>query len=137
MKKETILVAEDSHPNRQILVHLLKKLNYEVVEAKSGTDAKTALAALEADTEKELVCLITDIMMPGMDGLSLIKELRSHAKFEKLPVVVVTAVADKNNILAAKDLHVAGFIVKPVTFQRVLEKLREIFPKREFPKVAA
>jgi len=132
--KDCILIAEDSPPNRKILAHLLEKLGFAVVACEHGQEAWDKLQ--QANIER-LVAVISDIMMPNMDGLALLKNIRSEEKFKHLPVVLVTAVSEKDYIVQAKDLNVNGYILKPVTFQRVTTKLQELFPGRVFPKIAA
>jgi CheY-like chemotaxis protein len=131
---EAILVVEDSVTNRNILVHLLKKLGYAVVEASDGNEA---LKQLEAPPEgAQFVAILSDMMMPNRDGISLLKAVRELDPYKNIPFVIVTAVADKNYIIQAKALNVHGYILKPVTFQRVQNKLQELFPSKVFPKVA-
>lgn len=128
--KETILVAEDSPPNRNILVHLLKKLGYQVLE---GVDGKAAYELLEANKGTKVVAVLSDVMMPNMNGIDLLRKVRESAQFKDLPFVLITAVADKEYIIEAKGLAVNGYILKPVTFDRVLGKLKELFPNKKFP----
>lgn len=132
--KDCILIAEDSPPNRKILAHLLEKLGFNVVACEHGAEA---WEKMQDGKIERLVAVISDIMMPNMDGLALLKNIRSEEKFKNLPVVLVTAVSEKDYIVQAKDLNVNGYILKPVTFQRVTTKLRELFPNRTFPKIAA
>ncbi len=131
-KMDHILVAEDSAPNRTILVHLIKKLGFEVIECVNG---KTAWDALQAP-EVKIVAVLSDIMMPEMDGVELLKRCRADERYKEIPFVLVTAVSDKEHIVAAKTHGVQGYILKPVTFQRVTAKLQEIFTNRTFPKLA-
>jgi two-component system chemotaxis response regulator CheY len=131
--KETIVIAEDSAPNRKILMHLLVKLGYEVVAFENGGDAWKAIQEKKVEN---VVAIISDIMMPNMDGIQLLRNVRGHADLAKVPFVLVTAVSDKEYIVQAKDLNVNGYILKPVTFQRVTGKLQELFPTRNFPKLA-
>ena len=131
--KETIVIAEDSAPNRKILMHLLIKLGYDVVAFENGGDA---WKAIQEKKVKNVVAIISDIMMPNMDGIQLLRNVRGHADLGKVPFVLVTAVSDKEYIVQAKDLNVNGYILKPVTFQRVTGKLQELFPTRNFPKLA-
>lgn len=132
--KDTIVIAEDSPPNRKILSHLLEKLGFEVCPCENGQEAWDKLKGGEL---KNVVAVISDIMMPSMDGIGLLKKIRNDESFKKLPVVLVTAVLEKDYIVQAKELEVNGYILKPVTFQRVTTKLRELFPSREFPKIAS
>lgn len=133
--KDIIVVAEDSPPNRTILVHLLKKLGFAVIEC---ADGELAYKELEDAHNKKLpvVAVLSDIMMPKMDGVQLLKKVREHAAFKDLPFVLITAVAEKEYIVQAKSMNVNGYVLKPVTFQRVLSKLTELFPQKTFPKLA-
>lgn len=130
--KEYIVVAEDSPPNRNILVHLLKKLGYEVIE---GEDGASALQAMEDHSEANIVAVLSDIMMPNLSGLEFLKKVRESDRFKETPFVLITAVADKDYIIEAKSLSVNGYILKPVTFDRVSSKLKELFPDKKFPKI--
>ena len=130
--KEVIVVAEDSPPNRNILIHLLKKLDYAVIE---GEDGEAAYNAMEAHTGGPIVAVLSDIMMPNMNGIEFLKKVRDSEKYKDLPFVLITAVADKEYIIEAKSLAVNGYILKPVTFDRVSGKLKELFPNKKFPKL--
>lgn len=134
IKSETILLAEDSPPNRKILSHLLEKLGYKVIACENGQVAWDQLISGELIN---VVAVISDIMMPTMDGLQLLKNVRADERFKSLPFVLVTAVSDKDYIVQARANDVSGYILKPVTFQRVTIKLQELFPERIFPKLVA
>src|SRR6056297_1781706 len=123
--KELIIVAEDSPPNRKILVHLLEKLGYEVEGYENGAKA---IQALKDESKGNLVAILSDIMMPEMDGIEFLKEIRSNDSTKDLPFVLITAVSDKEYIVEAKAHQVNGYILKPVTFDRVTNKLKELFP---------
>lgn len=133
--KEKILIAEDSPPNRKILAHLLEKLGFEVVACEDGQEA---LNKLKEEEHKDVVAIISDIMMPNVDGIQLLQTVRnSEAPWKDIPFILVTALSDKDHIVKAKGLNVNGYILKPVTFQRVSSKLQEIFPDKQFPKLTA
>lgn len=130
---EVIVVAEDSDPNRKILVHLLTRLGYEVYACEDGEQAWESMEALK---NKKLAAVVSDIMMPVMDGIQLLQKIRSSDEYKDLPVLLVTAVSDKSYIMEASRLHVNGYILKPLTFQRVIEKMQELFPNKTFPQLA-
>lgn len=132
--RDTIIIAEDSPPNRKILAHLLEKLGFHVVACENGQEAWDKFNSGEFP---KVVAIISDIMMPSMDGISLLRKVRQESKVKDLPVVLVTAVSEKDYIVQAKELEVNGYILKPVTFQRVTAKLKELFPAKQFPKMAA
>lgn len=132
--KETILIAEDSAPNRKILAHLIEKLGFQVVACENG---KAAWDELNSGRCSKIVAVISDIMMPEMDGVTFLRTVRGDEKAKALPFILVTAVSDKDYIVQAKELNVNGYILKPVTFQRVTAKMQELFPGKTFPKLAA
>jgi CheY-like chemotaxis protein len=129
---ETIVLAEDSPPNRKILTHLLEKMGFRVLPFENGQEAFNALTSGDHDVK----LLISDIMMPTMDGLELLRQVRAHETHKDLPVILITAVSEKDYIERARALNVSGYILKPVTFQRVMEKMQAIFPAKIFPKIA-
>ncbi|NQZ00178.1 MAG: response regulator [Bdellovibrionales bacterium] len=133
--KEIILVAEDSPPNRKILIHLLQKLGYEVVGCENGEQAWEEAQKLRGN--EKFVAIISDIMMPVKDGIDLLRSVRGDDELKDLPVVLVTAVSDKEYILEAKSMNVNGYILKPVTFARVTAKLQELFPDKKINKIAS
>lgn len=130
---ETIVIAEDSSPNRKILAHLLTRLGYNVVATENG---EAALNALTSGEHKNIVLLISDIMMPVMDGLALLRQVRENPNLKTLPVLLITAVVEKEYFTRAKDMHVSGYLLKPITYERVSTKLGELFPGKTFPKLA-
>lgn len=127
---ETILIAEDSAPNRKILEHLLIKMGYQVLSCENGKVAWDALVNDEKPIEN-LVAILSDIMMPEMDGLELLRRSRGDARFRDIPFVLITAVSDREYIVEARNLNVDGYILKPVTYKRVSTKLNELFPNKQ------
>jgi len=132
--EEYVVVAEDSPPNRTILVLLLKKLGYKVLECEDGEIAWTMM---QKNKDKNIVAVISDMMMPNMDGMELLRRVRGTEGLEKLPFVFVTAISEKDYIYEAKNLKANGYILKPVTYSRVTQKLKELFPQKSFPNIAA
>ena len=132
--EEYIVVAEDSPPNRTVLVLLLRKFGFKVLETEDGD---LAWKALHENKDKNIVAVMSDLMMPNMDGLELLRRVRHDEALAHLPFVLVTAVSDKDYIQEAKNLRVNGYILKPVTYQRVSTKLKELFPERAFPQLAS
>jgi two-component system chemotaxis response regulator CheY len=127
------VVAEDSPPNRTILVLLLRKLGYKIFECADGS---VAWKTLEENRDKNIVAVISDLMMPNMDGLEFLRRVRNDEGLKDMPFVLVTAVSDKDYIFEAKSLNVNGYILKPVTYKRVSAKLQELFPQKTFPQLA-
>ena len=89
--------------------------------AASGIEA---LERLAGEIEPELIVILSDINMPGMDGLTLLGEIRK--RFPDLPVMMVTAYGDDERRRRAGELGAAEFITKPVDFDRLKEQLRQL-----------
>ena len=118
------LVVDDFSTMRRILRNLLKNIGYlNVDEAEDGHSALLKLRREDFDF------IITDWNMAGMDGLQLLKEVRLDDKLSKLPVLMVTAEAKKENIIAAAQAGASGYIVKPFTAATLDEKISKIFEK--------
>ena len=115
------LVVDDFSTMRRIIKNLLHDLGYQnVVEADDGT---TALPMLKAG---DIGFLITDWNMPGMPGLDLLKAVRSDPNLEKLPVLMLTAEAKREQIVEAAQAGVSGYVIKPFTAETLKEKLDKI-----------
>ena len=102
-----IMTVDDSSTFRKVLEHSLRGAGYEVVEA---TDAEEALKKL-ADAPVDMV--ITDLTMPGMNGIELIREIRSRSDYQSLPVVVLSTVGDEDCLREGRRAGATGWIVKP------------------------
>jgi two-component system chemotaxis response regulator CheY len=118
------LVVDDFSTMRRIVRNLLKELGYNnVEEAEDGNDA---LAKLRRE---KFNFIISDWNMPGMDGLQLLQAVRADAELGSLPVLMVTAEAKKENIIAAAQAGASGYIVKPFTAATLDEKISKILEK--------
>ncbi|UDJ83656.1 chemotaxis response regulator CheY [Kosakonia oryzae] len=118
------LVVDDFSTMRRIVRNLLKDLGFNnVEEAEDGLDALNKLRSSTFDF------VISDWNMPNMDGLQLLTEIRNDAAFSKMPVLMVTAEAKKENIIAAAQAGASGYVVKPFTAATLEEKLNKIFEK--------
>ncbi len=123
-KNLKFLVVDDFSTMRRILRNLLKELGYLNVD--EAEDGNSALLKLRRDP---FDFLITDWNMAGMDGLQLLKEVRVDSTLRKLPVLMVTAEAKRENIIAAAQAGASGYIVKPFTAATLDEKMSKIFEK--------
>ena len=120
-----ILVVDDFSTMRRIIKNFLTDLGYtNVAEADDG---KTALPILKTGN---VDFLITDWNMPGMPGLELLKEVRNDPATKKLPVLMVTAEAKREQIVEAAQAGVNGYVVKPFTAQTLKEKIEKILASR-------
>ena len=123
------LVVDDFSTMRRIVKNLLHDLGYaNVTEADDG---KTALPMLQ-DGNYEF--LITDWNMPGMPGIDLLQAVRSDARLAKLPVLMLTAEAKREQIVRAAQAGVNGYVIKPFTAVTLKEKLDKIFESLGTPQ---
>lgn len=125
-KNLKFLVVDDFSTMRRIVRNLLKELGFpDVDEAEDGV---VALQKLRGGGFDFVVC---DWNMPNMDGLALLKNIRSDEALKKIPVLMVTAEAKKENIVAAAQSGASGYVVKPFTAATLDEKLNKIFEKMD------
>lgn len=127
--KMRFLVVHDFSTMRRIVRNLLKELGYSNVdEAEDGAVALQKLKSAPYDF------VVTDWNMPNMDGLALLQSIRRTPQLKHLPVLMVTAEAKKENIIAAAQAGASGYVVKPFTAATLAEKLEKIFEKMARPQ---
>ena len=119
-----ILVVDDSSTVRDEVAGFLRKNGLDVDTA---VDGKDGLDKMKASPGIKLV--VSDVNMPNMDGLTMLQEIRKDPALSKLPVLMVTAEAKKENIVAAAQAGANGYVVKPFTAATLDEKLGKIFEK--------
>ena len=120
------LVVDDFSTMRRIVRNLLKELGYSNVD--EAEDGVAALAKLKGGGFEFVV---SDWNMPNMDGLTMLQSIRADPELKHLPVLMVTAEAKKENIIAAAQAGANGYVVKPFTAATLDEKLSKIFEKLE------
>lgn len=125
--KDCIVVVDDSKPNRDIMTQNLRKFDFDVEFFENGKKAWDYIK----ETSKPLVAVFSDLMMPELNGIDLLKNVRKHERYSKLPFVLVTTMVAKDYILEAKNLGVNGYLVKPINSDQFQSKLKEIFPGRK------
>lgn len=107
MLKKSILIIDDSAPIRTILTDMLIDAGYNATEAIDG------YAALELVKEKKFDLIITDLTMPGLDGIAFIRETKKLALCKFVPIVVLTGVGDTSRLEEAKKAGAATWLSKP------------------------
>ncbi|HRP95770.1 MAG TPA: chemotaxis response regulator CheY [Rhodocyclaceae bacterium] len=122
--KMKFLVVDDFSTMRRIVRNLLKELGFTNVD--EAEDGAVALQKLEAGG---FDFVVTDWNMPNMDGLTLLQRIRQSPQLRHLPVLMVTAEAKKENIIAAAQAGASGYVVKPFTAATLAEKLQKVFEK--------
>ena len=121
-----ILIVDDFSTMRRIIKNLLRDLGFN--NTAEADDGKTALPMLKTG---EFQFLVTDWNMPGMQGIDLLKAVRAEDNIKTLPVLMVTAEQKREQIVAAAEAGVNGYIVKPFTAATLKEKIDKIFQRIE------
>lgn len=117
-----LLVVDDSSTMRRIIKNTLSRLGYEdVLEGEDGLQGWTVL-----NENPDIGMLITDWNMPEMNGLELVKKVRSDTRFSDLPIIMVTTEGGKAEVITALKAGVNNYIVKPFTPQVLKEKLAAV-----------
>ncbi|MEJ5211286.1 MAG: chemotaxis response regulator CheY [Burkholderiales bacterium] len=116
------LVVDDFSTMRRIVRNLLKELGFTNVE-----EAEDGVVALQKLRNGKFDFVVSDWNMPNMTGLELLKNIRSDPALKHIPVLMVTAEAKKENIIAAAQAGASGYVVKPFTAATLEEKLNKIF----------
>ncbi len=124
--KLKFLIVDDFSTMRRIIRNLLKELGYTNVD-----EAEDGLMALTKLRNDSFDFVVSDWNMPNMDGLTMLQNIRADPALAKLPVLMVTAEAKKENIIAAAQAGANGYVVKPFTAATLDEKLNKIFEKLE------
>lgn len=119
-----ILIVDDFSTMRRIIKNLLRDLGFN--NTAEADDGKTALPMLKTG---EFQFLVTDWNMPGMQGIDLLKAIRADDALKTLPVLMVTAEQKREQIVAAAEAGVNGYIVKPFTAATLKEKIDKIFAR--------
>ena len=121
MARYRCLVVEDSQVMRQLLVFALQRVReLDVTEADDGVDALRKLSGNRFDI------IITDINMPIMDGLKLVKRIRSDESYKNVPIIVVTTEGSQEDRSRALALGANAYITKPIQGPQVVAKVKEL-----------
>jgi two-component system, chemotaxis family, chemotaxis protein CheY len=115
------LVVEDSPPMRKMIVFALSRIReLRVVEADDGVDALRRIASTKFDI------IITDINMPILDGLKLVKRLRADEAYREVPIIIITTEGAEEDRQRALALGATAYITKPIQAPQVIEMVREV-----------
>ncbi|QRX83174.1 chemotaxis response regulator CheY [Glaciimonas sp. PAMC28666] len=129
-KSIKVLVVDDFPTMRRIIRNLLKELDFVNVD-----EAEDGAAGLQKLKGGNFGFVVSDWNMPNMDGLTMLKAIRADPTMARLPVLMVTAEAKKENIIAAAQAGANGYVVKPFTAATLEEKISKIFEKIEKERV--
>lgn len=117
---KTIMTVDDSASVRQMVSYTLREAGYEVVEACDGVDALTKIDS------KVFSLIITDLNMPRMDGITLIKELRGKPKIRFTPILMLTTESQNEKKLEGKSAGATGWIIKPFKPEQLVTVVKKV-----------
>ena len=125
----TILLAEDSPADAEMAIDALRDANLAnpIVHVEDGVEALDYLLQRGAFAGREdglPAVLLLDIKMPRMDGLDVLKNIRSHEKLKKLPVVILSSSREESDLARSWDLGVNAYVVKPVDVDQFFEAVK-------------
>ncbi|MEY3018609.1 MAG: hypothetical protein RL336_1744 [Pseudomonadota bacterium] len=115
-----ILAVDDSASMRQMVAFTLQGAGYDVVEASDGVEA---LAAAE---QSNFDLVLSDVNMPNMDGISLVKELRQRPAFKFVPILMLTTESGGDKKMEGKQAGATGWIVKPFNPEQLLKTIKKV-----------
>ena len=116
------MVVDDSRAVRMLITRALRGFGFEVMEAANGRDALEALDAAEAPME----LILTDWNMPEMNGLELVKEIRTRTRFAATPVIMVSTETERDQMVVALAAGATEYVMKPFTSESLAGKLRMV-----------
>ena len=125
-----VLVVDDMSTMRRIVKNVLKEIGFsDMIEAENGQDALNKLKV------GDIGLIVSDWNMPVMQGIELLRAVRADAELKDLPFLMVTAEAQKENIIEAVQAGVSNYVVKPFTPEALQGKLEKIFAEAQPAKV--
>ncbi|MBX3318593.1 MAG: response regulator [Nitrospira sp.] len=120
---KTALIVDDSPTMRQMVAFTLTNAGFTVVEAEHGKDAVN-----KASAGGKMDIVVTDLNMPEMDGITLIKELRKLSAFKFTPILMLTTESAIEKKQAGKEAGATGWIVKPFNPEVLLKTIAKVLP---------
>ena len=117
--KKKILIVDDCKTTRKLLSFMLKSAGFDTIEAVNG------LMALEKLAFNEVDLILTDLNMPKMDGLELIKEVRNYEDFKHIPIIMVTTEADEDHKKRGLSLGANAYLTKPVSKEVLVNTVKQ------------
>jgi two-component system, chemotaxis family, chemotaxis protein CheY len=117
---KTIMTADDSSSVRQMVAFTLKQAGYDVVEAIDGQEALTKM------TTQPIHMLITDLNMPRLDGIELVKKVRALPQYKFMPIILLTTESQEDKKQAGKAAGATGWIIKPFKPEQLLGVVKKV-----------
>jgi class 3 adenylate cyclase/CheY-like chemotaxis protein len=123
--EKVILIADDDDANREMLARLLKREKHRTVLASNGEEVLQLVKSLPFDL------LLLDVLMPGISGLDVLRELRSKKEYEAIPIVMVSGIDEVGSIAACIELGAEDYVLKPVNSTILRARVRVLLEKKQ------
>jgi two-component system chemotaxis response regulator CheY len=120
--KRNILIVDDSESIRELVGNTLENAGYKVFKGINGKDGVECLHKID----ETISLIITDLFMPVMDGIELIKEVRLSDEYKYVPILMLTTESNLDKKMEAKDAGVTGWMVKPFAEDKLLKIVHKV-----------
>lgn len=117
---KTILVVDDSQSLRSLVKFVLENEGFRILLAENGKEA------LDKMTSEEIQLLVTDLHMPVMDGMELVKNVRGLKDYKYTPILILTTETNSQIKIKAKDLGATGWITKPFDNEKLIKVIKRV-----------
>jgi len=119
---KTVLTVDDSKTIREMVSFTLKGAGYQILEAEDGAKGLDVINANAVNV------VITDLNMPNMNGLDMIKAIRSNPRFSAVPILMLTTEGDASKKVEGRNAGATGWIVKPFQPDKLIEVIKKVCP---------
>ncbi len=120
LQKKSILIIDDEDEIKELMANYLVKSEIEENKIVLASDGKEGFTKIQ---NQDFGLIIVDILMPKMNGLQLIREIKLRAKYKDIPVIIISGTIEAENVKTAIALGINNIIVKPFTYNMFLEKI--------------
>ncbi|WP_317898010.1 response regulator [Aurantibacillus circumpalustris] len=119
--KKNILIIDDSESIREVIAAGLESAGYNVTKGINGQDGLTCL-----ENNPSVECIITDLNMPIMDGITFLKEVRKSEKHKYLPIIILTTESQEAKKQEARTAGATGWIIKPFSKEKLINVIKKV-----------
>lgn len=125
MGTKTILAVDDEEHILELISYNLQNGGYKVIKAETGEEA------LELLERNQIDLLLLDLMLPGMDGIEVLRIIRSHTKLKKLPVIILTAKSDEISKVVGLEVGADDYLSKPFGVHELMARIKAVLRRTE------
>ena len=128
MSKDVILIVEDDPAIQKLLSHTMSSENWKLLQVKTGEEALKTLKS------KSVNCILLDIMLPGIDGLKVLKKIKEIEHCKNIPIIMTTAKGEESDIVTGLELGADDYVVKPYSLKVLIARIRTALRRQEEEK---